>query len=109
MDIQRTILWVVFSVSVLLLWDNWQRYQGHPSLFFGTPPITEKTILAEKNTAAQGVNNVPMPSVTTHPPVSTATPAVSSQDVPHGVDGVKAPAPAVSQLVRIQTDVLNID
>ncbi|MGF7190019.1 YidC/Oxa1 family membrane protein insertase [Robbsia andropogonis] len=33
MDIKRTILWVIFAVSAVLLVDNWQRSQGHPSLF----------------------------------------------------------------------------
>ncbi|MDB5757801.1 MAG: yidC, partial [Burkholderia sp.] len=28
MDIKRTVLWVVFSLSILLLWDNWMRYTG---------------------------------------------------------------------------------
>jgi YidC/Oxa1 family membrane protein insertase len=34
MDIQRTILWVVFSLSLLLLWDNWMRHTGNQSMFF---------------------------------------------------------------------------
>ena len=33
MDIRRTILWMIFSFSLLLLWNNWQVYQGQPSLF----------------------------------------------------------------------------
>jgi YidC/Oxa1 family membrane protein insertase len=27
-QLQRTILWVVFSMSLLFLWDSWQRYNG---------------------------------------------------------------------------------
>ena len=34
MPIQRTILWVVFSMSLLFLWDNWQKSNGKPSMFF---------------------------------------------------------------------------
>ena len=30
MDIKRTVLWVVFSLSLILLWDNWMRYTGKP-------------------------------------------------------------------------------
>jgi YidC/Oxa1 family membrane protein insertase len=33
MDIKRTILWVIFAVSAVLLVDNWQRSHGHPSMF----------------------------------------------------------------------------
>lgn len=32
MQMQRTILWVVFAMSVLLLWDAWQQHNGNPSL-----------------------------------------------------------------------------
>ena len=28
-DIRRTILWVVFGFSMVLLWDQWQIYNGH--------------------------------------------------------------------------------
>ncbi len=38
MDIRRTILWMIFSFSLLLLWNNWQVHNGHPSLFSMTPP-----------------------------------------------------------------------
>lgn len=37
MDIRRTILWMIFSFSLLLLWNNWQEYNGKPSLFANTP------------------------------------------------------------------------
>ena len=32
-DIRRTVLWVVFTASLFLLWDGWQRHNGHPSMF----------------------------------------------------------------------------
>ncbi len=38
MDIKRTILWVVFSLSTLLLWDSWTRSNGGPSLFSTSQP-----------------------------------------------------------------------
>lgn len=33
----RIVLWIVFFMSILLLWDNWQRYNGRPSMFVPTP------------------------------------------------------------------------
>ncbi|MCX7233871.1 MAG: membrane protein insertase YidC, partial [Burkholderiales bacterium] len=33
-DIRRTILWVVFGFSMVLLWDQWQVYNGHKATFF---------------------------------------------------------------------------
>ena len=35
MQLQRTILWIVFSMSLLFLWDSWQRHNGKPSLLMG--------------------------------------------------------------------------
>jgi len=29
-DIRRTVLWVVFTMSLVLLWDGWQKHNGHP-------------------------------------------------------------------------------
>ena len=40
MQTQRTILWVIFVMSLLFLWDSWQKHNGRPSLFGGPPPST---------------------------------------------------------------------
>ncbi|MGZ5892754.1 MAG: membrane protein insertase YidC [Caldimonas sp.] len=32
-DIRRTILWVVFSASLFLIWDAWNKHNGQPSFF----------------------------------------------------------------------------
>ena len=37
-DIRRTLLWVVFSMSLVLLWDAWNKHNGQPSLFGAAPP-----------------------------------------------------------------------
>ena len=34
MDIKRTVLWVIFFMSAVMLFDNWQRDHGRPSMFF---------------------------------------------------------------------------
>jgi YidC/Oxa1 family membrane protein insertase len=36
-DIRRTMLWVVFSMSLVFLWDAWQKHTGHPSMFSPAP------------------------------------------------------------------------
>lgn len=41
MDIRRTLLWMIFTFAMLLLWNNWQVYQGQPSLFSMSTPATE--------------------------------------------------------------------
>ncbi|TXE00461.1 membrane protein insertase YidC, partial [Ralstonia pseudosolanacearum] len=55
MDIKRTILWVIFSLSVVLLFDNWQRANGHQSMFFPTPQTATTTAAAPGGTPAGDV------------------------------------------------------
>lgn len=36
-DIRRTILWVIFGFSLVMLWDQWQLHNGRPATFFPVP------------------------------------------------------------------------
>jgi YidC/Oxa1 family membrane protein insertase len=36
-DIRRTVLWVIFGFSMVLLWDQWQVYNGNKATFFPSP------------------------------------------------------------------------
>ena len=95
-DIRRTILWVIFGFSMVLLWDQWQVYNGHKATFFPTPG----------QTTAASTTNLPQvvgASSTTTVPVGTAP---STAQVP----GISAPATAVAPRERIvvSTDVLKL-
>jgi YidC/Oxa1 family membrane protein insertase len=37
-DIRRTLLWMVFTMSLVFLWDGWNKHTGQPSWFSPTPP-----------------------------------------------------------------------
>ncbi|MEI8169532.1 MAG: membrane protein insertase YidC [Rhodoferax sp.] len=52
-DIRRTILWVVFGFSMVLLWDQWQIYNGHKATFFPGPVKT--AVATNPLTPASGV------------------------------------------------------
>ncbi|MGV2861414.1 membrane protein insertase YidC [Achromobacter sp. AGC39] len=93
MDIRRTVLWMIFSFSLLLLWNNWQIHNGKPSLFGGPTPA------ASTAEPQAGANNA-TPSVPSAP-TSTAT-------APSAVPGAAAPAAARSEEVVITTDVLRL-
>ena len=42
-DMRRTLLWVVFTMSLVLLWDAWNKHTGQPSIFGGSPrPAADK-------------------------------------------------------------------
>jgi len=40
MDVKKTILWAVFSLSGLMLYNNWMVHEGKPSLFGGAAPAS---------------------------------------------------------------------
>jgi YidC/Oxa1 family membrane protein insertase len=108
MDIQRTILWVIFGLSLLFLWDNWQKSQGRPAMF--SSPTAEKK--AEPG-AATSASTSAAPATA---PAAKAAPADAS--VPQAP--VKAapaasalpsaePAPAAGERVRVETDALRVE
>lgn len=92
----RTVLWVVFSLALLFLWDNWQRAHGHPSMFgqglFGLSAPAQAPAAADAATtpATAASNGVPavgpaagneVPASRTANLVSTAAPLRVSTDV----------------------------
>ena len=83
-DMRRTVLWVVFTMSLFLLWDGWNKHNGKPSFFSPAAPRPAASAPAA-NTATGGV---PAPSAT-----------VQSGTVP-----AAAPATASSATVTATTD-----
>jgi YidC/Oxa1 family membrane protein insertase len=73
MDFKKTILWAVFSMSGLMLYNNWQVHEGKPSLFGGAqvsaPAAADKTVTT---------NKVDVPAQISGSPVVAATPAATS-------------------------------
>ena len=57
MDIRRTVLWVVFSLAMLMLWDKWQQYNGKPPMLF--PGMSEQVKPASDTTLGSGKSNLP--------------------------------------------------
>ena len=74
-DIRRTILWVIFGFSMVLLWDQWQVFNGQKPTFF--PPAT---------TAAK-------------PPAVATTPASSVPAGVAAVPGTTAPVAAMPSAI----------
>ncbi|MFX1735522.1 membrane protein insertase YidC [Paraburkholderia sp. A1RI_3L] len=89
MDIKRTVLWVIFFMSAVMLFDNWQRDHGRPSMFFPSATPTQ--------TAASGASGAAAASAT--PEAAQALPAASG-----AAPANTAPA-AQAQLVHFRTDV----
>ncbi|MDO4591637.1 MAG: membrane protein insertase YidC [Comamonadaceae bacterium] len=89
-DIRRTILWVIFGFSMVLLWDQWQIHNGKSATFFPSAPKTVATAPADSKPA-----DVP----------DALTPAVSSSDVPGAAADA---APIAREKVTVTTDVLRL-
>jgi len=95
-DMRRTLLWVVFTMSLVLLWDAWNRHTGQPTMF-GSP--TRPAATAEGGASAPpavlpAAAGVPAPAAVAGVP--TATPAAGAVPV--------ASTPPVSEQVTVTTD-----
>jgi YidC/Oxa1 family membrane protein insertase len=74
-DIRRTILWVIFGFSMVLLWDQWQVSNGKKATFF-PGPVSQASAPAA---AGKPVADASIPAaVTGQAVVPTATPVVAA-------------------------------
>ena len=92
MDIKRTVLLVIFSLSLLMLWENWTIYNGGASMF--APEVASTSNNATTNTKSD--SSVPQASV--------STPVASGADVPAGAVSAQA-----GEKITITTDLLKAE
>ena len=100
-DIRRTILWVIFGFSMVLLWDQWQVYSGKKATFFPTPAKQESTGSKVPGTPVVPASGVPVANTT-----AMTNPAAVTAQVP----GI-APQPAMAvprERLVVTTDVLKL-
>jgi len=91
MDFKKTILWAVFSMSGLMLYNNWQVHEGKPSMFGGVPSGASVTLEKESS-----VNKADVPKQ-----VSGAIPVAATQ-----APAVNGGAIEVAEKFVLQNDVL---
>ncbi|KQO16986.1 membrane protein insertase YidC [Acidovorax sp. Leaf78] len=102
-DIRRTILWVIFGFSMVLLWDKWQLHNGNKATFF--PSATEAAAPAPVGTASGAAGAASVPSSSSTPVAATAgAAAVPGQQAPAAVPA----APAARERVQVTTDVYRL-
>ncbi|NHZ83143.1 membrane protein insertase YidC [Massilia sp. CCM 8695] len=80
---KRTILWIVFSVSLVVLWNNWMVSNGKQSMFSATPPAKVATV----------ANTAP----------AAGLPAAA------GVPGTAAQPAFKGETITMTTDVMKVD
>lgn len=100
-DIRRTILWVIFGFSMVLLWDQWQVFNGHKATFFPSSTQSAKApaagAAASAPVAGAAASSVPAPQA------ASATPGTPGA-VPAGTPST-TPSAARERVV-VSTDVL---
>ena len=78
-DIRRTILWVIFGFSMVLLWDQWQVYNGHKATFFpGNNKVVTTAGAPAAPSSVPGVVTNPSAAVAGVPAAGAAVPATAS-------------------------------
>jgi YidC/Oxa1 family membrane protein insertase len=93
-DIRRTILWVIFGFSLVLLWDQWQLHNGRNATFFPKPQAT-----------AQASAEAPAASANAGVPAATSVVTATPGQVP-----TSSPAASATprEQIDIETDVLKL-
>ena len=95
-DIRRSILWVVFGFSMVMLWDQWQVANGNPATFF---PAPKPAVTASAPAAAGATTPIAVPQA------AGATPGVTPGATP---PSGAAPATSKSERFTVTTDVVRL-
>jgi len=110
MDTRRAILWIIFSMSLLLLWDAYMKHSGQGS-FFGGPVVSSPA--PEKSGAAPAAGG-PVSATAAPKADSTAIPSASKALTPNsqpvGPGPASAPASSAEKITLANNEIeLEID
>jgi len=98
MDLQRTLLWVVFCLSLAMLWDRWQIAHGHNPTFLPSQ-------VAQGPAGAANAGRPAAPGAPASAPGAAAGTAPGNALPPT----TATEAPRISEKVTVETDVLKLD
>ena len=87
MDIRKTLLWAIFTISALLLFNAWQEQTGQGSLFSKSAAPAKEQVIATSN----GAKDLPKPSGN-----ALVAPAPTS-------------SPKTGELLTLKNDVLELE
>jgi YidC/Oxa1 family membrane protein insertase len=100
-DIRRILLGMVFTMSLVLLWDGWNRHTGQPSMF-GLPPAPSATA-SQPAMAGGGVPSAPSAA---NAASGVPAPATVAGAVPAAAGAPAVPNTPAGELVTVTTDVV---
>ena len=101
-DIRRTILWVIFGFSMVLLWDQWQIHNGQKPTFGLGQAKPQATAAQPAASAANASVPNAINSIATQ---ATNTPATNQNGINTAVSTVPA---AVKERFVVTTDLLKL-
>jgi len=99
-DIRRTILWVIFGFSMVLLWDQWQVHNGQKPTFFPSSATQNAKVTA---TAPAAMGSAPSTAIPA--PVATASSVPGVSPIPANVP---AAVTAKKEQLVVSNDVLTL-
>jgi YidC/Oxa1 family membrane protein insertase len=114
MDIKRTLLWAVLTISGLMLYNNWLIYDGRQALFGPTPLISsDQTPNPPPPQAAQSLppaSTAQAPGANTGQPQKSADlPKAESLPAPQQAPAFNAASLASGEKHTIKNDVLELE
>lgn len=99
METRKLVLLMIFSMSMLMLWDNYQASQGKPTLFgiSTQPAVSDQASAGVSLSGAQSANDLPNPASTSAIPEGQVTAAATTAQALQG------------DVFTVRTEVLELD
>ena len=95
-EIRRSLLWAVFGISLVMLWDQWQIHNGNAPLFFSQGATQQASGAGSSGVSANTANNMV-------PAGSSSAVSATAQTLPGAV-----PEGVTQELITVSSDVLNL-
>lgn len=105
MDTRRAILWVIFSMSLLMLWDAYMRHTGQGSMF-GTPAPKVETAAGSNGATA---TTPAAPAATKADAAAIPTPTQVGKEVAKAASAPTAAAPVVGEKITLKNNEIELE
>jgi len=112
MDIKRTLLWAVLTISGLMLYNNWLLYDGRQALFEPTPltpNVSKPPEPKETPAGAPAVANTATPQVSAAPPSAADLPKQASLPKPQPGPSISVTNLTTGEKHSIKNEVLELE
>ena len=112
MDIKRTLLWAVLTISGLMLYNNWLLYDGQQALFGPTPltpNVSKPPEPKETPSGTPAVANRATPQVSAAPPSAADLPKQASLPKPEQGPSISVTNLTTGEKHSIKNEVLELE